>query len=434
MNYNIATLSNGLRIIHQHCTAPVVYCGYLIAAGSRNEAVGEEGLAHFCEHMTFKGTTHRRAWNIINGLDSVGGDLNASTRKDCTTYDAAILRQHLGRAVDLLTDMVFCSTYPQTEIDKEAAVICDEIDMYKDSTADLIYDEFENIIFHGNTLGHNILGTPERVRAFTTADAQRFTRRHYTPSNAVFYASGDVDFKKLVRLLERTFRKYDIAKRPLAADGMSVDAGGGQPSAVADEPLTLENMDGTRVPISPNQREIEVDWGCHQSNVIVGCRSYDVHDPRRVALLLLSNMLGGPRQNSRLNMVLREHRGLVYSVGGYEVAYDDCGMWYTYFACDQKDVRRCLRLVRRELDSQMQTPISMARLRAAKKQIVGQIGLDNDDRGEYAWQMAKAFLLYGKQLDMEAMCRKIEAVQASDIQKVARDLFAPERMTTLIYK
>ncbi len=434
MNYNLATLQNGLRVIHCPDKSPVVYCGYLVAAGSRNEAPGEDGLAHFCEHMTFKGTTHRRAWNIINGLESVGGDLNASTRKDCTTYDAAILRQHLGRAVDLLTDMVFCSTYPQAEIEKEAEVICDEIDMYKDSTPDLIYDEFENVIFHNNTLGHNILGTPERVRSYTTADARRFARAHYRPSNMVFYASGDVDFKQLVRLLERTHKKYGVGETPAANPAHDDHGACHAATADVDTPLTLENVDGSKVTVAPGNREIEVDWNCHQSNVMVGCKSYDIHDTRRTALLLLSNMLGGPRQNSRLNMVLREHRGLVYSVGGYEVAYADCGMWYVYFACDQKDLRRCLRLVRHELDRLMQNPISQARLRAAKKQIVGQIGLDSDDRGEYAWQMAKAFLLYGKLLDNAALCQKIEAVEAADIQAVAQELFAPECMTTLIYK
>ena len=205
MKYNTYTLDNGLRIIHLPSDSKVVYCGYQINAGTRNEEPGEEGLAHFCEHVTFKGTERRKAWHILNCLESVGGDLNAYTNKEGTVYYSAILKEHIARAVDLLTDIVFHSVYPQTEIDKEVEVICDEIESYNDSPAELIYDEFENIIFKGSPLGHNILGTAEQVRSFKTEDALRFTRKLYRPDNAIFFAYGDIDFKKLVRLLKKSF-------------------------------------------------------------------------------------------------------------------------------------------------------------------------------------------------------------------------------------
>ena len=205
MKYNTYILDNGLRIIHLPSDSKVVYCGYQINAGTRNEEPGEEGLAHFCEHVTFKGTERRKAWHILNCLESVGGDLNAYTNKEGTVYYSAILKEHIARAVDLLTDIVFHSVYPQAEIDKEVEVICDEIESYNDSPAELIYDEFENIIFKGSPLGHNILGTAEQVRSFKTEDALRFTRKLYRPDNAIFFAYGDIDFKKLLRLLKKSF-------------------------------------------------------------------------------------------------------------------------------------------------------------------------------------------------------------------------------------
>ena len=205
MKYNTYTLDNGLRIIHLPSDSKVVYCGYQINAGTRNEEPGEEGLAHFCEHVTVKGTERRKAWHILNCLESVGGDLNAYTNKEGTVYYSAILKEHIARAVDLLTDIVFHSVYPQAEIDKEVEVICDEIESYNDSPAELIYDEFENIIFKGSPLGHNILGTAEQVRSFKTEDALRFTRKLYRPDNAIFFAYGDIDFNKLVRLLKKSF-------------------------------------------------------------------------------------------------------------------------------------------------------------------------------------------------------------------------------------
>ena len=203
MKYNTYTLDNGLRIIHLPSDSQVVYCGYQINAGTRNEEPGEEGLAHFCEHVTFKGTERRKAWHILNCLESVGDDLNAYTNKEGTVYYSAILKEHIARAVDLLSDIVFHSVYPQAEIDKEVEVICDEIESYNDSPAELIYDEFENILFKGSPLGHNILGTAEQVRAFKTEDALRFTQKLYRPDNAIFFAYGDIDFKKLVKLIQK---------------------------------------------------------------------------------------------------------------------------------------------------------------------------------------------------------------------------------------
>ncbi len=369
MKYNTYTLDNGLRIIHLPSDSQVVYCGYQINAGTRNEEPGEEGLAHFCEHVTFKGTERRKAWHILNCLESVGGDLNAYTNKEGTVYYSAILKEHIARAVDLLSDIVFHSVYPQAEIDKEVEVICDEIESYNDSPAELIYDEFENILFKGSPLGHNILGTAEQVRAFKTEDALRFTQKLYRPDNAIFFAYGDIDFKKLVRLLQRAL-----------ADDESVVK------------LAEEKLPKNYPPVGDGiaGQTIVMQKNTHQAHVMIGTRAYDVNDDRRMPLYLLNNMLGGPGMNAKLNLALREHNGLVYTVESTMVAYGDTGTWSIYFGCDEHDVKRCLRLVRKELDKFMQKPLSDAQLKAAKKQIKGQIGVACDNRENFALDFGKA--------------------------------------------
>ena len=411
MKYNTYTLENGLRIIHLPSDSKVVYCGYQINAGTRDEEPGEEGLAHFCEHVTFKGTERRKAWHILNCLESVGGDLNAYTNKEGTVYYAAILKEHIARAVDLLSDIVFHSTYPQQEIDKEVEVICDEIESYNDSPAELIYDEFENILFKGHPLGHNILGTAEQVRKFTTEDALRFTRKLYRPDNAIFFAYGDIDFKKLVKALTYTTKDVTAANRTNAENTKAVE----ESSNLLGETIVMEKH-------------------THQAHVMIGTRAYDVHDDRRMPLYLLNNILGGPGMNAKLNLALREHNGLVYTVESTMVAYGDTGTWSIYFGCDEHDVKRCLRLVRKELDKFMQKPLSDAQLRAAKKQIKGQIGVACDNRENFALDFGKSFLHYGWEKNVERLYEQVEEITAQQIQAVAQELFDEKRLTTLIFK
>lgn len=410
MNYNTHTLANGLRIIHLPSAQPVVYCGYAVGAGTRNEELGrEEGMAHFCEHITFKGTERRSSMKILGHLESVGGDLNAFTNKEETVYHAAVLKDNIGRAVDLLTDIVFHSTYPQAEIDKEVEVIVDEIESYNDSPAELVYDLFENAVFSGHPLGHNILGTAEKLRRYTTADALRFTRRYYRPANSVFFAYGDVDFARLVRLLERA--------NTVAADEAYCDC---KQSAATLPPYVAQH--------------IEHHMDTHLAHVMVGTRAYNVHDERRIALYLLNNILGGPGMTARLNVSLRERNALVYTVESMAQSYSDTGLWAVYFGCDPKNVNRCLRLIRRELDKVMQRPLSDAQLRAAKRQIRGQIGIACDSRESFALDFAKSYLHYGWKKDVTALCERIDALTAADLQRVAQDLFAEERLTSLVVK
>ena len=466
MKYNTYTLDNGLRIIHLPSDSKVVYCGYQINAGTRNEEPGEEGLAHFCEHVTFKGTERRKAWHILNCLESVGGDLNAYTNKEGTVYYSAILKEHIARAVDLLSDIVFHSVYPQTEIDKEVEVICDEIESYNDSPAELIYDEFENILFKGSPLGHNILGTAEQVRAFKTEDALRFTQKLYRPDNAIFFAYGDIDFKKLVRLLQRALADDEsvvkLAEEKLPQISQITQISWNENSIAEEKSVSsvksvgIENTEksagneNTEKSVSSVKsvgpknypsvgdgiagQTIVMQKNTHQAHVMIGTRAYDVNDDRRMPLYLLNNMLGGPGMNAKLNLALREHNGLVYTVESTMVSYGDTGTWSIYFGCDEHDVKRCLRLVRKELDKFMQKPLSDAQLKAAKKQIKGQIGVACDNRENFALDFGKSFLHYGWEKNVDRLYEQVDEITAAQIQAVAQELFDKDRLTTLIFK
>lgn len=412
--YNTTILSNGLRVIHLPSASPVVYCGIGINAGARQEGVGEEGLAHFCEHTSFKGTRRRSALQILNCLESVGGDLNAFTNKEDTVFYAAIQREHFSRAVDLLADIVFYSEYPQHEIEHEVDVICDEIESYNDSPAELIYDEFENMLFQGHPLGHNILGTRERVQQFTSADAQRFTRRYYRPDNAIFFVYGDVNFQRLVK---------DLELRDAGVRG----CGG----TVVRECENSSVLEGNLVPPSPCT-SAPPESSHHQAHVMLGCRAYHYNDPRRMTLYLLNNILGGPGMNARLNLSLRERHGLVYTVESAMASYSDTGAWSVYFGCDHHDVKRCLRLVRRELDKMMQHPLNDRQLNAAKRQLKGQLTIACDNREQFALDFAKNYLHYGKERDIADLLVHIDAITASQIQEVAQELFAPDHLHLLM--
>lgn len=407
MQYNTATLNNGLRIIHLPNTSKIAYCGYQIKAGTRNEKPGDEGLAHFCEHVTFKGTQTHTSTAIINKLESVGGDLNAFTNKEDTVFYSAIPVEHFAKAVDVLSDIVFYSIFPQAEIDKEVEVICDEIESYNDSPAELIYDEFENLVFKGHPLGHNILGSADRVRSFATADAMRFTQQYYRPDNAIFFVYGNIDFKRLVKTLEKLTPKQQ--QESLAVEAQMV-ANGRLPE------LTILNHD------------------THQAHVMIGNRAYSATHPLRIPLYLLNNMLGGPGMNARLNVILRERRGLVYSVESSMVCYGDTGLWAVYFGCDPHDVNRCVRLVKGEFKRLMEKPLSEKTLAAAKKQIKGQLAVACDNNENFAIDFGKSFLHFGDEKDIEKLYQKIDAVTAEQIQQVAKEIFDKDTLATLVIK
>ena len=429
MSYNITTLPSGLRVIHQRSESAVIYCGIAVAAGARNEAEGEEGLAHFCEHLTFKGTRRRTAVQLLNTIEGVGGELNAYTGKEVTVFYCAITRQHLRCAVDVLCDIVFHSQYPQHEVEKECEVVCDEIESYEDSPAELIFDEFENVLFQGHALGHNILGTAERVRSYCSDDARRFTARYYRPGNAVFFAYGDVDFQTLAKEIGRCDCGAGDGVNGFNGSNGSNGSNGQRSPFTPFTPFTPLDPLAPLAPSSP----ITLHRNTHQAHVMLGARAYSASDPRRWALYLLNNLLGGPAMNSRLNLALRERNGLVYSVESSMVCYGDTGVWSVYFGCDPTDVKRCLRLVKKELNRLMAKPLSDAQLRHAKQQLHGQLAIAADNREQFALDFAKVFLFEGREHHLDDVLAHVDQLSANQLQQTAREIFAEERILTLIY-
>ena len=406
MQYNEYTLPNGLRIIHEPTLSKVSYCGFAIDAGTRDEAENEQGMAHFVEHLIFKGTEKRKAWHILNRMENVGGDLNAYTNKEETVVYAAFLTEHLERALELLGDIVFHSTFPQHEIEKETEVIIDEIQSYEDNPSELIFDDFEDMIFRNHPLGRNILGKPDLLRSFRTEDVLSFTRRFYQPGNMVFFVQGQYDFKKIVRLAEKH---------------------------LADVPAVT--VDNQRVPpplYVPERLVVPKDT--HQAHVMIGSRGYNAYDDKRTALYLLNNILGGPGMNSKLNVSLRERRGLVYNVESNLTYYTDTGAFCIYFGTDIEDMDTCLKLTYKELKRMRDVKMTSSQLAAAKKQLIGQIGVASDNFENNALGMAKTYLHYHKYESSEVVFKRIEMLTAEQLMEVANEMFAEEYLSTLIYK
>lgn len=406
MHCNQYTLPNGLRIIHEPTLSKVAYCGFAIDAGTRDEAENEQGMAHFVEHLIFKGTEKRKAWHILNRMENVGGDLNAYTNKEETVVYAAFLTEHLGRALELLGDIVFHSTFPQHEIEKETEVIIDEIQSYEDTPSELIFDDFEDMIFRNHPLGRNILGKPELLRSFRTEDVLSFTRRYYQPGNMVFFVQGQYDFKKIVRMAE----KY-LSDVP----SVEVDSRRTPPPLYIPEHLTVNKE-------------------THQAHVMIGSRGYNAFDDKRTALYLLNNILGGPGMNSKLNVSLRERRGLVYTVESNLTSYTDTGVFCIYFGTDTEDMDTCLKLTYKELKRMRDVKMSSSQLAAAKKQLIGQIGVASDNFENNALGMAKTFLHYHKFESSELVFKRIESLTAEQLLEVANEMFAEEYLSTLIYR
>ena len=406
MQYNEYTLPNGLRIIHEPTLSKVSYCGFAIDAGTRDEAENEQGMAHFVEHLIFKGTEKRKAWHILNRMENVGGDLNAYTNKEETVVYAAFLTEQLERALELLGDIVFHSTFPQHEIEKETEVIIDEIQSYEDNPSELIFDDFEDMIFRNHPLGRNILGKPDLLRSFRTEDVLSFTRRFYQPGNMVFFVQGQYDFKKIVRLAEKH---------------------------LADVPAVT--VDNQRVPpplYVPERLVVPKDT--HQAHVMIGSRGYNAYDDKRTALYLLNNILGGPGMNSKLNVSLRERRGLVYNVESNLTSYTDTGAFCIYFGTDIEDMDTCLKLTYKELKRMRDVKMTSSQLAAAKKQLIGQIGVASDNFENNALGMAKTYLHYHKYESSEVVFKRIETLTAEQLMEVANEMFAEEYLSTLIYK
>ena len=405
------SLPQGLRIVCAPGQTDVVYLGIAVDAGTRDELPQESGMAHFTEHMSFKGTLRRSARQVITAMERVGGDLNAFTGKAETVYYCTCLSQHVPRAIDLLLDIAFQSTYPQEEMTREAEVVIDEIESYNDQPSELIYDEFESLIFPGHPLGRNILGDAETLRLFRSADMKRYAQRLYHPDRMVLYVLGNVEPERVFRLVEKNAACGDAKRR---VRGLPTPRAGIANAACGDFNIVR-------------------DKGTHQAHVVVGAQAFGASDPRQLHLYFLSNMLGGPAMSSRLNLALRERNGLVYTVESNYTAYTDTGIWTVYYGCDANDRARCRRLVAHELDKLTQHPLSQRALDAARRQLKGQIGISYDNFENVAIGMAKRYLHYGKTLTKEALFERLDAITPENLLSTAQFVFAPERLLTLEY-
>ena len=399
-------LSNGLRIVHLPSASPVSYCGFAINAGTRDEAVNEFGLAHFVEHMIFKGTEKRKSWHILNRMENVGGELNAYTTKEETFVYSIFMEEHFKRAFELLSDLVFHSQFPEQEIEKEADVILDELNSYEDSPSELIYDEFENLLFDGHALGHNILGNEQSLLSFDTEAGKSFMKRFYVPENMVFFSMGRIPFKKIVQMAESFLSDMHL-------------------------PMVSRNRVAPEEIVSVSRQEHK---DTHQAHVLIGGRAYSMHNEKRLSLFLLNNLLGGPGMNSRLNLSLREKHGLVYNVESNVTSYTDTGVATIYFGTDPKNKEKAVRLVHKELARLRDVKLSAVQLSAAKKQLIGQLGVSGDNREGLFLGLGKSFLHYNRYDTLPEVFAKVEKLTAEQIQEVANEVFAPERLFSLIYQ
>ena len=419
----VSTEKEILRISLKQTSSPVAYCALSAKCGTRDEEPIYNGLAHFTEHMFFKGTAAKRATAINNTLERVGGELNAYTTKEETVLHATVLREDLPKAIDLLMEIAFTSTFPQKELEKERDVILEEITSYKDIPADCIYEHFEQLLFEGHPLQMQILGEKKTLRKIDSTIMQEYNRKYFVPDNMAFTVVADTTPARVAALVKKSAQKYLGKEIEVVAveEGISVGSmvGCGNSCGV---------LSGKKEPFYK-----EVTRKSHQAHCIVGAEAYNTYDTGRIPLSLLTNILGGPASGSRLNMSLRERNGLVYSVEAVYTPYADTGIFSIYFGCDKEDTQKCLNLIKKELDKLVAEPLSPAELKAAKKQLIGQLSIAQDNAEAQCLSMGKSLLVYGKISNFEQMREKIESITAQQLHQVAKEILCWERMNTLIY-
>ena len=406
MEFQYHTLANGLRIVHFHVPTDISHCGIMINIGTRDELDQEHGMAHFIEHCIFKGTEKRKSYHIISRLEDVGGDLNAYTTKEETTVHATFLKEYYPRAIELMSDLVFHSTFPEKEIEKEKEIVMDEINSYLDSPSEAIFDDFEEMIYQGNSIGRNILGTPDSLRAFTRADVVRFVQKNYHPSQMVLCSAGNIPFKKLVHLAE----KY-------------LSAGSG-----------AETMQKRMIPFSYKPQQQYVSKSTNQSHCIIGNVAYGLKDSRRVGLYLLNNILGGPGMNSRLNLSLREKNGYSYNIEALYTPYSDSGSIAIYFGSDKQNLGRSIQLVHKEFGKIRDNKLGSLQLSKAKKQFIGQLAIAAENHEGMMLSAAKSLMIYGKVDPPEVMYNRINQITDTEILEIANDILSPGNLSVLVYQ
>ena len=420
-----------MKFSFKRVSSPVAVCAVSTMVGTRNEEPAYNGLAHLNEHMLFKGTEKRGAASINNLLENVGGELNAYTTKEETVVHATVLKEDLRRAVELLLELLFTSTYPDKELLKEREVVYEEIISYKDSPADSIYEDFECRLFEGHPLQYPILGTRKTLSKIDSSTLKEYLHKWFIPDNMAISVVADMEESQVVKIVERALRKYcpgqhcDIIRESTPQPLVAGTAGGCTAEGEAAP------LDWTPVP----PFRIEINKKHHQAHCIIGTRAYSYTQEReRLALALLANILGGPAMNARLNTVLREKNALVYTVEACFNPYSDTGLFTIYFGCDKPLVERSLRLVRKELDRVIEAPLSSRALANAKKQLLGQLAIASDNSEAQCLSMGKSMMIFGYIEPMETTRAKIESLTAAELQRVAQEILAWDNLSILIYK
>jgi len=406
MEYFSALLPNGIRLVHQYVDSPVAHCGIIINTGSRDEASQEQGMAHFIEHTIFKGTRNRKSFHILSRLDDVGGEMNAYTTKEETAIHASFLTEYYQRTIELFSDILINSTFPDNELKKEKDVIIDEINSYNDSPSELIFDEFEELIFEGHPIGRNILGTPENVKAFTRDDIHRFIAQNYNTDQMVICSVGKITGKRFFHLAERYFSALPYNRRNFS------------------RPIVTGYKNHFK----------SVEKETFQAHCLIGGLAYDVLHDKRIPLVLLNSVLGGQSGNSRLNLALRERNGIAYNLESSYTAYSDTGTITIYFGTDKDNLDKAISLIKREIKILQNKLLGDIQISKAKKQLVGQLAMSQENHEDLMLTLGKSFLTYNKVDDMSVIYDKINSVTPSQIMDIANEILDFEKLSILIYK
>jgi len=406
MKIETSILNNGIRLIHQRVDSPIANFGVIINTGSRDEDKGEQGIAHFIEHVIFKGTKKRKSYYVISRLEDIGGELNAYTGKEDTAFYASFLNGYYDRTFELISDILCNSIFPEHELEREKEVVIEEINSYKDSPSELIYDDFDELLFDGHPIARNILGTPELVHSFTRENIFNFMKKNYQTDQMVLSSVGNLPFNKVLAMAEKYFGSMPVSKR-----------------------------EWNREPFSgyiPEKRIVKK--GTFQTHCIIGNLAYDSHDERRVGMTLLNNILGGQSMNSRLNISLREHNGMAYNVESNYSPYFDTGEFNVYFGTDPDKLDKAIRLVKKEFKRLRDNKLGILQLSKARKQIIGQLALSGDDHSELMLSLGKSFLVYNKVDSLEEIYKKIEKISSQQILDIANEILDEKALSILIYQ
>ncbi len=406
MPHNIIRLKNGLRLVHKETNSAISHFGVLVSAGTRDESLNQMGLAHFVEHTIFKGTEKRNAFRIISRMEAVGGDLNASTSKEETYFHTSFLSADYPRAIELLSDIFFHSTFPEKELEKEKTVVLEEINYYKDSPSELIFDDFEDLVFEGHDLGKNILGTKRSVKKLKRQDILEFIAQNYTLENVVLASVGNISTGKLLRLCEHYFGEECVP--------------------------TIRRERTPFTQYVPKSRSVKKST--QQTNVMLGLPAYSIKDDKRVPFLLLNNLMGGQGMNTRLNMSVREKKGLVYSIESNYTSFSDTGLFAIYFGCENHNKNRALDIIYKEISKVREQKLGTMQLFYAKKQFVGQLALSNETKLNEMLALGHTSLFFDEVDTMEESLAEIESVTAEQILEVANEILLPDQFSTLVFE